>query len=145
MQKVNIIFPSTFCLPKGLVPWGFLTKTLYAFLDCSIYATCPAHLSRLDLRFLIMLGEEYYACSSALCNFLHSLNLCSSLKVRDQVSQPDNTTSSIIFYTLCLNFHFLGNKTIPLPTEHSHSNPISRVLLQILLVDFFSFFDQPSN
>ena len=34
-------------------------------------ATCPAHLNRLHLRFLIMLGEEYYACSSALCNFLH--------------------------------------------------------------------------
>ena len=39
------------------------TKTLYAFLDCSIRTTCPAHLSRLDLRLLIMLGEEYNACS----------------------------------------------------------------------------------
>ncbi|KAJ4438972.1 hypothetical protein ANN_14926 [Periplaneta americana] len=56
--------------------------------------------------FLILSGEEYNACSSALCNFLHSpltssllarniflrtlfsntLNLCSSLKVRVQVS-----------------------------------------------------------
>ena len=63
-----------------------------------------------------MFGEEYNACSSALCNFLHSpvmssflapniflsilfsktRNLCSSLKVRDQVSQPYNTTGSII-------------------------------------------------
>ena len=31
-----------------------------------------AHLSRLDLRFLSMLGEEYNAYSSALCNFFHS-------------------------------------------------------------------------
>ena len=71
-------------------------------------ATCPAHLGRLDLWFPIVSGEEYYACNSALCNYLHSpvfsfllapniflsalfsntLNLCSSLKVRDQVSQP---------------------------------------------------------
>ena len=35
-------------------------------------ATCPANFSRLDLRFLIMLGEEYNVCRSALCNFLHS-------------------------------------------------------------------------
>ena len=29
-------------------------------------ATCPAHFSRVGLRFLIMLVEEYNACSSAL-------------------------------------------------------------------------------
>ena len=78
-------------------------------------ATYPAHLSHLDLRFLIMLDEEYNACSSVLCNFLYSpvissllatniflctlflntLNLCSSLKVRDQVSQPYNITGNI--------------------------------------------------
>ncbi|KAJ4443482.1 hypothetical protein ANN_05154 [Periplaneta americana] len=58
-------------------------------------------------------GEENNACSSALCNFLHSpvtssllvpniflrtlfsntLNLCSSLKVRVQVSQPYRITA----------------------------------------------------
>ena len=37
-------------LPKRLLLSGFPTKALYAFLDCSIRATCPAHLSRLDLR-----------------------------------------------------------------------------------------------
>ena len=44
---------------------------LYAFLDF-IRDTCPAHLSRLDLRSLIMSCEEYNACSSG--NFV-SLNL----------------------------------------------------------------------
>ena len=63
-----------------------------------------------------MLGEEYNACSSALCNFLHSplisyllapniflrtlfsntLNLFSSLNVRDQDSQRYNTAGNII-------------------------------------------------
>ena len=104
--KYILILPSHLgpSLPKVLFPSGFRTTTLY--ISGLLYsATCPAHLSRLDLRFLIMLGEEYNACSSALCSFLHSpvissllavhifrstlfsntLNLCSSLKVRDQV------------------------------------------------------------
>ena len=100
-------------LPKGFFPSGLPTQMLYEFLDCSICATYPAQLSRLDLRFLIMLGEEYNACSSALCNFLkcpvisslldpniflsrptlfsNALNLYSSLKVKYQVSQPYST------------------------------------------------------
>ena len=44
---------------------GFPIKTLYAFLDSSIRATCPAYLSRIDIIILIMLGEENNACSSA--------------------------------------------------------------------------------
>ena len=52
------------------LPSDLPIKTLYAFLDCSLHATCPAHLIRLDLIFLVKLGEEYIA--SALCNFLHS-------------------------------------------------------------------------
>ena len=80
------------------------------------------------LRFLIMLGEEYNACSSTLCNFLHypvissllapniflstlfsnTLNLCSCLNVRGQVSQPFNTTGNTYNSFICLNFQFLG-------------------------------------
>ena len=108
------ILSSHLCLrlSKSLFPTDLPTKTMYTFLDSSIRAVCPAHLSRLYLRVLIMLGEKYNACSSALCNFLHSLiissllapnmflstlfsnilNLCSSLNVRHQVSQQYNTT-----------------------------------------------------
>ena len=62
--KFILILSSHLCLglSKGFFLSGFPTKTLYAFLDCSLRATCPAHLSRLDLRFLFVLGEEYNAC-----------------------------------------------------------------------------------
>ena len=124
-RSPNIIWPSL-SSSSHIIHYGrqrpeMLTcpKTLYAFLDCFIRATC------LDLRFLIMLGEECNACSSALCNFLcfpvilsllasnillstlfsNTLNLCSVLKVRYQVSQSYNTTGSIIvLYALTFNF-----------------------------------------
>ena len=122
----NIILPSTSWLPFLQV---LALKTLYAFLDSSIRDTCPAHFSRLDLKFLIMLGEEYSACSSALCSFLHSpiisillapniflstffyntLNLWSFLKVRYQDSQPHNTIGNIIVLYV-LTFSFLESR-----------------------------------
>jgi hypothetical protein len=63
-----------------------------------MHATCPAHLNNI--------GEEYRLWSSSLCNFPHdpsssllgpnilytlfskNFSLCSSLKVREQVSHP---------------------------------------------------------
>jgi hypothetical protein len=78
--------------------------------------TCPAHLILLALITLTILGEEYKPCSSSLSSFLqppvtsslvgpnilictlfsNTLNLCSSLYVRDQVSHPYKTTGKII-------------------------------------------------
>ena len=69
----NNIFPSRLGLPKDLLPSGLPTKPLYAFLDSFMRATCPAHLKLLDLQFRINLDEEYDACISTLCNFVHSL------------------------------------------------------------------------
>ena len=57
-------------LPEGFFPSRFPNKSLYEFLHCSVH-TCYLF-SRLDLRFIIILDEEYNACSSALCNFVHS-------------------------------------------------------------------------
>ena len=81
-------------LPKGLFPSSCPTKTLHAFMYSSICTTCPAHLSHFNLRFPIMLGEEYISCSSLSYNFIflsprylsvlfsNTLNLCSSLGER---------------------------------------------------------------
>ena len=90
-------------------------------------ATCPVHFSCLNVRFLIILGEEYNAHSSGLSNFLHSsvissllapniflstsfsntLNLRSSLRPRDQISELYNiglTGNIIVLYILTFNF-----------------------------------------
>jgi hypothetical protein len=91
-------------------------------------ATCPAHLTLLDLTRIICSGE-YKLWSSPLCSFLHSpvtssplgpnillstlfsntLNLCSSLNVTDQVSHPYKTAGRIT--VLCvLTFTFLDSR-----------------------------------
>ena len=113
--NLNIILPSMPGSPSGLLPSGFLTKTLYTPLLSPIRATCPAHLIILDFITRTILGEVYRLFSSSLCNFLHSpvtssllgsnillitlfsntLSLRSYLNVSDQVSHPYNTTSKI--------------------------------------------------
>ena len=46
-------------LRLGLLPTGFLTKTLYTPLPSPISATCPTHLILFDFITRTILGEEY--------------------------------------------------------------------------------------
>jgi hypothetical protein len=122
------ILSSHLCLvlPTGLYPSGFLTKILYT---SPVHATCPTHHILLDLVTLIILGEVYKLKSSLLCTLLqppatsflfgpnilfsslfsHTLNLCSALSLRDEVSHTYKRTGKII--VLCiLIFKFLEKR-----------------------------------
>jgi hypothetical protein len=59
-------------LLSGLFSSGFTTKIFYTFLDSLMRATCPAHLTLLDLICLMTSGEEYKIQSSSLYNFFHT-------------------------------------------------------------------------
>jgi hypothetical protein len=57
-------------LPSGLLPSGFPTKLLYAFLVSPMPASCLAHFNLPDLITLLIFGEAYKLRSFSLCSFL---------------------------------------------------------------------------
>jgi hypothetical protein len=60
-----LILSSHLCLGlwSGHIPSGFLIKTLHAFLTSPMHATCPFHLTVLELITLVILGEAYKLCN----------------------------------------------------------------------------------
>jgi len=65
-------------IPSRLLPSGFPTKILYAFLISPMRATYHTHFSLLDLIILVRCGEVYKLWSSPLCSLLQ-LTFTSSL------------------------------------------------------------------
>jgi hypothetical protein len=57
-------------LLTGLLPFGFNTNILRAFLFAPIRATCPGHLTLFDFVILIIVGEEHKLWSCSICSFL---------------------------------------------------------------------------
>jgi hypothetical protein len=107
----SILILSTYLclgLSSTLLPSGVPTNNLHSFRFSLIHAICPAHLILLDLIILIICGEEYRSRRCPFWSFLHppvtsslfgpnilintlfsnTFCLCSSLNVRDHVSQP---------------------------------------------------------
>jgi hypothetical protein len=113
----NIVLPSTSRSSRDILSSGYPIKIVSACLICSIRARCPAHHIFLDFIALIKFREGYKILSSPPFSFLQSpvisllnsntLNLCSSLHVRDQVSHPYKTTGQISFIWI---FTFLNSR-----------------------------------
>jgi hypothetical protein len=121
------ILSSYLCLglPGGLLLPGFPTKTLYALFFLPMRATFLAHLILFDLIILIIFGDEYsygvphcviftnlllfhpssVQTFSSTPFFWNTLNLCSILNIRDQISHQYKTTGKIIvLYILIFTF-----------------------------------------
>ena len=116
----NITSHLRLCLPSGLFPSGFPTKTLCTPLLFPIPAACPFHLIFLDLITRVIFGEcrsqisslgtlLHYSVTSSLLGpnilpsslFSDTLSLRSSLNVSGQVSHPYQTAGNIrVLYIL---------------------------------------------
>ena len=94
------------CLPSGLFPSGFPTKTLYTPFLSPIRTTCPTHLILINFITQTILGEEYGSLSSSLCSFLHSPVTLSLLSPNILPSTLfPNTLSMCVCATTDLEFH----------------------------------------
>jgi len=114
------------CVPSGLLPSGFPTKTLYTPLMSHIHATSLAHLILPDWMTRVIFGKECRSYSFSLCSLLPSpvtssilgpnillstlfsntLSLRSSLSVRDQAPYPYSSTGEIS--SVYLDFYICG-------------------------------------
>ena len=124
----NIILPSTPGSPKWSLSLRFPHQNPVCVYPLTHTCQCPTQLTLLNLITWTILGKEYGSLSTSLCRFFHSpipspplgpnillstlfshtLSLCSSLNVSDQVSHPYATCKIIGLYILI--FKFLDSK-----------------------------------
>jgi hypothetical protein len=109
------------CLPSGLFPSCFPTKTLYEFLICPMRATCPTHLILLDLITPIAFGETYKFWSPSYVDVfklpIFFLIRPSSLKIS---SNTDSLSRPVVIQHQFLQFYVVMRK----PTRaraHAHT------------------------
>jgi hypothetical protein len=113
LHTLILIFPLCLCLPSGLIPSGFHTKTLCEFLSsrCVLH-TChisPSFVSSLELYFAMNASYEtyhYVVISSLLLlislrlksvryQFTNNLELCFFFNGGDKFPHPYKTTGKI--------------------------------------------------
>jgi hypothetical protein len=104
--QFNIIPRLRLSIPSGILPSGFPTKTLHAFLFALMSTIWPVLLVFLDLLPIPAWVQMFLSTL-----FSNTLNLCSSLHVRDQVLHPYKTKDTIIL--LCnLVFMFVEKRLL---------------------------------
>jgi len=110
------------CLPSGILPSGYPTKTLYTPLSSLIRATCPAHLIILDFITSTILGEEYRSFSYSSCNLLHS-------SVSSSLLGPNIPLNIIFSNTLS----FLSSRNVSYKVSHPYKTTEKIIILYILI------------
>ena len=111
-----------------------------------IHATCPAHLSLIDLITRMIFGKENRAHSSSLCSLLHSpvtlslpgldsllstlllenFSLCSFLNVSAKISHPCKITVKTFCGCVVTRFKFLWWVASTLPKLQTGGPPLVR-------------------
>jgi hypothetical protein len=151
-NHINITLPSTRRSSKGLFPWGFPDKILYAFL------ISPTRIILLDLITLITFGKEYtlwhpwlvlfsilcYFRSSAPCSQTHSFFVASFeaftaviLQIEVWVMTPSNVAAGYQRFRGPCCLHLRIFKTLVSTQQHNMASLPRRPRLEALESLFF--------